>query len=35
MTVAMILTLNDIDIPKYWYHNPEKQNNRGYTIALL
>lgn len=33
-TVAMILAINNIDIPKEWYHKPELTNRYGMTVAL-
>ena len=31
----MILTYNDIIVPKEWYHKPEIKNKYGNTIAMI
>ena len=31
----MILAINNIEIPEYWYHNPNIRNKYGYTVALI
>ena len=30
----MILAINNIDIPKEWYHKPELTNSYGITVAM-
>ena len=34
-TVAMILTLNNIEVPECWYHDPKIQNKYGFTVAMM
>lgn len=29
----MILAINNIEIPKEWYHNPNIVNKYGFTVA--
>ena len=31
----MILAKNNIEIPKYLYHDSDIQNNNGFTVAML
>ena len=30
----MILAINKIDIPEYWYHDPNIENKYNMTVAM-